>query len=181
MLRNGCFGSAIAAQGTSPTCSACPERVECFAAVTDNTPATIERVAVRMRVRGEDTAEQEAAQSRAQRFLARTLLPPRKVALRSLDRVHGLRIKFQEVGADLSAIRNRTNPLNAARDGPFYHMADLVVQGVPFTPKDMAEHLYEAGCPLKKSSAMSEISRFVGLLVEDGILVRKDRHILCLA
>lgn len=181
MLRNGCFGSAITAQGASPTCQVCPERVECFRLVEANAARTVERASVRMRVRGAATEEIEAVAARITRYLKIALLPPRTTPLRKLPRIDGLRLKLEEQGILLAPLKERQNPFRADCHGPLFHMAQFICEGVPFTPKDMAEHLHDAGCSLKKSSAASEISRFVGVLLEDGILVRKERHILCLA
>jgi hypothetical protein len=181
MLLNGCHGSAVTAQGASETCRACPERVECFAAVQRNAGATIDRAMTRLAIRKVDEEDREKIAARLHSYFGKAMTLPRLTPLRKMTRVDGLRLKCAENGTRIAAIAERQNPFEEDRDGPLYQMAKFVCEGVPFTPKDMAEYLYDTGCTLKKSSAMSEISRFVGLLVEDGILERKERHVLCLA
>lgn len=181
MLQNGCYGSALTAQAASDTCQECPERAGCFEIVAANADLTVERAMVRMAVRSADTDDREKVAAKIARYLSKALLPPRAAPVRNMKRVDGLRVKIAEVGVDLKALSKRQNPFSETRDGPLFLMAELVCEGVPFTPKDMAEHLHDRGCSLKKSSIASEVSRFIALLVEEGILLKKERHIVCLA
>jgi hypothetical protein len=177
-LRLGCFGTAVAAQASSETCAACPDRPECFAAVQTRSPAILDRIPVRMKMRGEEDGAPQAVE-RARRYIEREI-EPKKTPLRELPRVTGLREKAKEAGIDLTAIKRGENPY-LKDDLLRYEAVQFILEGVPFKPKDVIEHLHDHVADKKASSVASEVSRLLTLLVEEGVLTRLEKRILCLA
>lgn len=178
MLTNGCFGSPVAASFASPACQSCAERDKCFEAVEASRDEVIALIPRRMKVRGAED-EAEAVVAKATKYLRKALVPPVEKT-KGVNRVEALRVKLESQGIQIEDLRKRRNPFSEVHDGPYFHMAAFICEGYPFTPKDLTEAVCERGTALKQSSVTSEVSRFVALLVETGIL-KKEKRILCLA
>lgn len=179
-IRPGCFQSALAAHAATDACARCPDRPECFEGVRRASPGLLAGIERRIIRRGEGEEVAEAVSKRVSRYIDRAMTPPRAAPLRETPRVQGLRIKFGEQGIALADLKRRKNPFRQT-DGMWFHMAALITEGYPFKPGDLAEAVVDAIPGTKKSSLASEVSRFVALLVEEGVLERKERRILCLA
>lgn len=176
MLTNGCFGSTVAAQAASPTCQSCLERDKCFEAVEAVREDVLALIPKRMSLRGVAQEDANVVVTKVAKHLRKALSPPKEAAG---NRTEALQIKFESLGIDVEELRFRRNPFTE-HNGPYFHMGAFVCEGVPFTPKDMVEAVNERGTSLKTSSVTSEVSRFLALLTEAGIL-KKEKRILCLA
>jgi hypothetical protein len=173
-LNPGCFGSALTAQRASETCQNCSVREQCFTLAQSQEPEVLAHLIRKLTARGEDTLDKIKRYLSARKRLAVT----DKSGNARSDK---LLARFLSESIDLSALRNRRNPFNQQVSPLHFWMADFIVKGFPFKPKDMTEHI-QANCTsgLSTQSIKSEVARFASAMVSAGILERKDAYILCL-
>lgn len=179
-LAPGCFGSVISMQVASDGCSSCSYRETCLAEtirVESDVLALIER---KMKARSENGDTIERAISRVKHYFRnrkRTNEPKVHTGNVRSDKLLEL---FRDERIDLSKIVAGVNPFNPTKFPLFHHATAFLIEGVPFKPKDVAEHIYETGLfTLSKSSLSSEVARYLTALTTCGVL-KRDKHILCL-
>jgi hypothetical protein len=175
-LNPGCFASILASQPESETCQKCPVHGACFEAAFERQETVLALVAVKLEARGEDTL------ARVQRYVRGRCYTGTVEAKSGNARSDKLLQRFQSERINLEAFKSRENPFRDHPNRAFYWMADFILKGVPFKPKDMTEHV-QAHCDTGTTtgSLKSEVARFASAMVSAGILERKEAYILCLA
>jgi hypothetical protein len=174
-LAPGCWGSVMAAQAGSAVCTVCPYQDGCFGEAVRVEAPVLAEIKRKLRGRLEDDDATATVLNRVTRYLTARKRAVDATPDRKLPRTEALARKFSDAGIDVAEMKRGVNPFCGA--DAFEPVAQVVLDLVAFKPKDVTDELKQRG----KTINASDLSRFLTVLVDAGVLERREKNVLCLS